>query len=352
MKQSNLALLVIVTLIISSCTGSQKQEDTNTDYKPILKELTEQVILPTYSSLATNAAALTTSTNLFTDGITSEELEAARASWRKTRSPWEMSEGFLFGPADTRGIDPSIDSWPVNTTDLEKVLASSDSLTKDYVKALDGTLKGFHTIEYLLWGKEGNKTAEDFSAREIEYLTACSQVLTDDTKLLESLWNASDQAFASEVIYAGEGGNEVYKSQKSILLEFANGMLDISDEVGNGKINDPYEQKDLKLVESRFSKNSKQDLFYNITSIKNIYFGIFEGTKCLGISDIVAPIDASLDTQIKSEIDAAIFSIDAIPGTFSDAVFNNGPTIEAARQNVRKLQATLETKLLPLVSNL
>ena len=52
----------------------------------------------------------------------------------EARIPWEQSEGF-FGPVDSKGIDPSIDST-VNVEDLNAVLNSKDSLTKEYVDLL------------------------------------------------------------------------------------------------------------------------------------------------------------------------------------------------------------------------
>jgi uncharacterized iron-regulated protein len=93
---------------------------------------------------------------------TEANLANVRQAWREARVPWEKSEGFLFGPVDQQGIDPSIDSWPVNETDLDAVLESGQTLTKSYIDGLDGTLKGFHTIEYLLFGTSSNKQLNEF----------------------------------------------------------------------------------------------------------------------------------------------------------------------------------------------
>ena len=47
---------------------------------------------------------------------------------------------FLFGPVDSQGIDPAMDSWPVNRTDLDAVLNGSNTLDIPFVTALDDTL--------------------------------------------------------------------------------------------------------------------------------------------------------------------------------------------------------------------
>ena len=54
-------------------------------------------------------------------------------AWVAARVPWEQSEGFLFGPVDTFGYDPAMDSWPVNRTDLDAVLASGQAFTPEYI---------------------------------------------------------------------------------------------------------------------------------------------------------------------------------------------------------------------------
>ncbi|MBK8643800.1 MAG: hypothetical protein IPN15_16840 [Saprospiraceae bacterium] len=104
---------------------------------------------------------------------------------------------------------------------------------------MDGTLKGFHTLEYLIFGKEGNKSIASFTQREFEYLRACSQSLHGATKALYFAWKPDQQNFIANVLRAGEPGNSVYPSQKSALQEIVTGMITIADEVANGKINEP-----------------------------------------------------------------------------------------------------------------
>jgi putative iron-regulated protein len=320
------------------------------DYSEVLADVANNVIVQTYTNLDNRAQALLTAVNNLKNNRTITNLSAAREAWVATREPWELSEGFLFGPVDTEGIDPSIDSWPVNQVDLESVLASSSNLTAAFVQNLEGTLRGFHTIEFLLWGGNGQKTIGAFSEREFDYLVAATQVLADDVNKLANAWQANGGNFVSNITNAGKSGS-IYISQKAALEELANGILLIADEVGNGKINDPLEQEDYTLEESRFSNNSKADFSDNIKSVQNVYKGI-NGS---GLTDIVAAKNASLDAQIKADIQAAIDAIQAIPGNFTEAIPANSPTrtaAENAQTKVRTLQATLEGKLTPLISNL
>ncbi len=343
-------LLTAVILLLGAC----KKDDVNpeTDLSPQLQNIGSNVILKTYEDLRDKAAALRTATAALESNPSSATLLAARDAWVLARSPWEQSEGFLFGPVDQEGLDPSLDSWPVNVTDLNNVLASGHALTPAFLANQEGTLKGFHTIEYLLWGTDGQKQVADFTAREFEYLAACSAVLASDTESLYNLWAPAGGNYISHLLRAGESSS-VYVSQKSALEEIVNALIVIADEVGNGKINDPLSQQDLTLEESRFSANSKADFSDNIRSIRNVYTGRFLGFgDSKGVSDIIRGEDTVLDDRVLAEIDAAIAAIQAIPGTFSHAVINNQASVSAAQAGVRQLQETLESEVLPLVNTL
>jgi putative iron-regulated protein len=318
--------------------------------RPILTNAADAVITATYADLANTAGALLTAVQALETTTDAPNLQTARDAWVATRAPWEQSESFLFGPVDTQGLDPSLDSWPVNVIDLEAVLASAVTLTKEFVDGLEGTLKGFHTIEYLLWGDDGLKTADEITAREIEYLVATTQSLSGDATALVDSWSASGGNYAAEFASAGTGSS-VYPSAKAGLQELVNGMLVIADEVGNGKINDPLVQQNATLVESRFSGNSIADFQNNMVSLQRVYTGDKDGDGA-GLDEIVAEADAALDARFANEIQAAIDAIGAIPGTFRDAIFDDATAVETAQAAVRVIQQTIEEDIAPLVSGL
>jgi len=70
------------------------------------------------------------------------------------------------------------------------------------------------------------------------------------------------------------------------------------------------------------------------------------------LTDLVASKNATLDATIKAKISDAITAIEAIPGTFTDAIFNNRTAVQNAQQKVAELKVTLESQLQPLISNL
>lgn len=159
-KKQNAFSLIIFTAFLLPFTSCKKDSEDSTpvaNYSEHISNTTNDVIIKTYANLNTAAGVLETELAALEANQTTANLESARQAWRDARKPWEQSEGFLFGPVDQQGLDPAMDSWPVNVIDLNNVLSNGTALTKTYIDGLDGTLKGFHTIEYLMWGTSGSK---------------------------------------------------------------------------------------------------------------------------------------------------------------------------------------------------
>ena len=350
MTKSTVAILGFVMLLILGCSdnGTTPPEEESFDFGPTLASYTDNVVLATYNDLATKAAALNQAVVAFAASPSDQSLlDAAAAAWVSAREPWESSEAFLFGPAAFLSIDPSLDSWPVDRNQLDNVLASGFQLTPEFISTgLGPALRGFHTIEYLLFRNGGPRVAADVTGREREYLTACTKVLADDAALLFDEW-ADD--FAAEFRNAGRSGSN-YTTQGDAVLELLEGMIGICDEVANGKIADPFDQQDVELVESQFSWNSLTDFQHNIASVRNAYRGGYHlGSDGLGLDEFVRAHDSALDTRLDDEIQAAIDAIAAIPEPFRNNL-DKTAAIEAAQAAAIKIVKTLEEDVKPLLN--
>ena len=351
-----LSFLFLATTTLVSCSDNAAEE-TNANaplYKQVLTDASVGVITETYKDMNDNAAILVTAVSNLTIGDEAE-LTIVKNAWMATREPWEKSEGFLYGPVDTEGIDPAIDSWPVNVNDINNILNSGNAITSNLLEN-NNEARGFHTIVYFVWGIDGNKTAAELTVREIEFLVAATQNLKSKTQQLYNGWVSSQGNFANNFITAGQSGNLFYTSQKTALLELVDGIITIADEVANGKIETPLNGNAGSAMpaaeESRFSNNSKLDFANNIRSIQNIYLGDYNGADGKGLTDVVALSNVTLDTNIKAKITAAIAAIEDIPGTFTTAISNNRAAVQNAQVKVSELQLLLDSSLKPLISSL
>jgi putative iron-regulated protein len=355
-----------LALALGACGGDDDDDDVQPDDggpddggfddREIIVGFADNVVIPTYQLLNERSDALDQAAIALDEDTSDENLDDARTAWIALREPWEQSEGFLFGPVSAQGWDPAMDSWPLNKDDLDEVLASDEVLDQELIRNLPESQKGFHTVEYLLWGQEGEKVALDFTDRELEYLLALTEELTLITSDLASSWTegvGGDAAYREVFTTAGEQGNTTYPSLSSAAQEILNGMSGICDEVAAGKIEGPYAERDPNLVESQYSFNSLYDFQDNIRSVLNAYTGDFPagGTEGPGLDEWVAERDPALDERFKAEIQTAIDALGEIPAPFRDAITDpaNDDLIEAAQQAISTVQATIDGDLSDLI---
>lgn len=347
-------LLAAVSLSAVACSDDDEVVGANFTDSQIILDYADKVVVPTYTLLATRAMALETAVATLSTTPNEANLTAAKNAWVSTRVPWEQSEAHLFGPVSANGYDPAMDSWPVNVTDLNGVLASSNPLTQAYVSGLPEEQKGFHTLEYLLWGEDSTKAATALTPRELEYMKALAAELTAVTRDLSTSWTTGVMgAPAYRTVFTGAGTNSAYPSLGSAAQEILVGMSGICDEVANGKIADPFDAHDPQLVESQFSFNSLLDFADNMRGVLNAYTGDASAAMSTGkgLSDFVVEKDPALDAQFRAEIQAALDALAAIPAPFRTAITTESayPKIEAAQAAIRKVQATIDGPMTKVV---
>ncbi|MEG0851812.1 MAG: imelysin family protein [Flavobacterium sp.] len=347
--------LAMTAFTIASCSDNDEPMvdpvETAT-LKEAVTNTSNNIIINTYGNLNQKAAALHTAVTQLSTSLTVENLTKAKNAWMETRVYWEQSEGFLYGPVDTEGIDPAMDTWPVDVTAMNDILNSSSPIT---VATLENNneARGFHLIEFLLWGENGTKTVDQLTPRQLELLKAAAQDLHNNTQKLHNGWIASAGNFVDNFINPSPNA---YPSYTVVLEEITEGLIIIADEVANGKIEDPLNSEgstpNAELEESRFSNNSKTDFIDNMRSIQNIYLGTANGVgNGKGLSTLVNAKDPVLDAKIKNAISDAIMGLDAIPGTFSNAIFTNRNQVKAAQIKVSALHTVLQGELKPFVVN-
>jgi len=130
------------------------------DLKPIIENYVDEVVLPTYDLLVEKNIALNTAVRNLANNPSSSSFESAAQAWMAAREPWEMSEAFLFGPVADLGLDPNMDSWPLDVEALKNILQSGSFQDLEWEGEFDEddetigaaqNVRGFHTLEFLLF---------------------------------------------------------------------------------------------------------------------------------------------------------------------------------------------------------
>ncbi|WP_165836484.1 imelysin family protein [Taibaiella soli] len=359
MKNKVILLAAAGLLSLAACN---KKDDNNgsatTDFNTlktkVLADFTNNVAVAGYSDLKTSADDLYAKLQTLNNSATDANLSAARDAWKKMRGTWEQCEGFLFGPVEDNDYDPNMDTWPTDYNQMDSLMANASAFTVADVQNYTLSLRGYHPIEYVIFGKDGNKTAADLTAKEKEYMMALAEDLKNTCTSLYSSWSAAPENYAQQVITAGAGSTK-YTKKQDVYLAIIGGMMDICEEVGTSKMKDPYDAYLTEpalaafLVESPYAGTSIADFKNNLIGLQNVYLGTYNGKSGLGLKDLVAAKNKSLDNNIQTKIAVAVSSFDNITLPYGQAIAAQRTQIQATMAALDDLKNTLENDLEPFI---
>ena len=379
MKQlfRTVAVAVAATLILASCEKDNKPTtDDDSKAQAVAVQFVDHAVAPTYSALASNAEQLVEQLVALKASPTDQGLRQACQTFLAAREQWERSEAFLFGAAGDYGVDPHIDSWPLDEDAFSTLmnspamLAALDGEDGDVVagERLGNALLGFHGIEYILFREGQPRSASAITADQWKYVVAVAGDLRNRCYQLEVGWLGSaapashiaklndlemqytvaggDYSYGQNMKNAGKAGS-TYGSHAAALMAIVQGCTDIADEVGSSKIYAAWHGEDITYIASPYSYMSITDFRNNIISIQNVYMGGVEGQRdeSKSLHAYVKSIDEELDGKVLSAIDKALSKINAMPAPFAlhygEAA--NGEAVEACGELSETLDEIIET---------
>ena len=158
------ACAALVDVLEKDLTSFVSQNANDDEMDEIVRTYVDQVVLPTYTDLVSKTAALRQAIVALSNNPSSNAFKNAANLWIEAREPWETSEAFLFGPVADLGLDPNMDSWPLDVDAIKGVMESGkiEELIKwegeydednEDIEAVQN-VRGFHTLEFLLF-KDG-----------------------------------------------------------------------------------------------------------------------------------------------------------------------------------------------------
>ncbi len=313
--------------------------DDNTQMQTVTEHYVNNIVIPIYSNLADATTNLLDAIEALQASRTDANVQRACSAWKSSRQWWEWSEAFLFGAATNYGIDPHIDTWPLDRTELEKLLNNQsqiESLTAESAGSNFGPgLLGFHGLEYIIFRDGEPRSASAISDNEMIYAVAVAGDLCYQTYRLEAAWAGIDNIssnkrevleelemeptdnFGDYMLNAGLAGS-IYKTPADAIEEMLDGCETIADEVAMTKIGKPYTGEDVNYIESPYSWNSLQDFEDNIRGIQFVYLGGLSGKEdsAKSLSTLIASKDAKADQNVRDAISNAIAKIQACQHPF------------------------------------
>jgi len=342
--RKNILYSICLAVAIAGCkkdSNDDSSASTPVTEQQVLDDFVNVLVLPNYADLHAKATALNQAIVTLNGSTNNTNLHIAQDAWRAMRIPWELSEGFLFGPVEDFNYDPSTDTWPVNTVEMDSLLASTNTLTVSDIELLEDALKGYHPIEYLLFGVGGSRDASELGARELQYLVSLSVNLDSVVSHLEEDWTSPPVNYGLELTTAGNGSTR-FPTRKDAFRTIVDAMEHICNEVANAKMEDPLVEHDSEKVESQYAHNATIDFTNNIIGLQNAYFSRYDGHSGHSLHDLVSAKNASLDNAIQSQIDISVSALQNLDPNFGLAIFTQQAQILVAQQQINLLHDNLD----------
>lgn len=329
--------------------------------KPMLSNLSSNVILPTYANLETAANELNTSAQAYSGDCSNNAnaLQSLQILWKKNFGILKQIEIIQFGPAQFGGFYESIDPWVANyidnvtpdTTSINSFISGSTTITTSNVSTLNKLQKGLPAIEYLLFSDvSGNSSASaictGLTSRRMDFMKQLVNLYYISVQGLHSQWKASGSNYVNELPTAGSGSIYFSSEQTAIstlLLQFSNHIEFIRDnKLGYpaGLTSRSGGVRRSTVIESRFANQSIDNLVNNLIGVNNLYTGI-NGP---GITDYVKSANPSLDLRIRQQIGICTANIQSI-SNLQTAINSNSTSLQTAYNCLSSLRTMLTSEL-------
>lgn len=352
MKQF-VTLLFLGALITFSTIGCDSTvEPTESDEIKVLTNIGNNIIMVVYKNLNDDSDPLVAAVQALVASQTQANLDAARQAWLTARVPFEFGEAHEFGPIKQGDIKKKLDFWPADILEINNITSGTATIDQAFVDSRPYGAKGYHGMEYLLWGEDPKnpRLAGSLSARELEYLLA----LAVDHKLLaQSLyqqWLPSGGNYISHLLNAGPN-DTVYTTELAGVQAVVNRLTRISEEVGGEYLGKPYNAKDPRLLESYFSNTSGHDFHNILLGIKAVYTGVYGSSTDNGISKLVRAKKPDLDDSVRAKIDECLVNYLKIREDLNNDVSTSSANGQAALTSGLQLHRIFEDRVKVVLYN-
>jgi putative iron-regulated protein len=348
-------------------TGSERRSY-NYDAKSEIQAYA-QLVADSYGAALIDAQLLKAATDAFLAMPSDETLLRARDAWRIARRSWEQTEAFRFydGPIDISdtGAGPleRMDGWPVDPAVIDYVQNNPTSGIINNMKlaVTRATLAsqstppggsrpvttGWHVIEFLLWGQEvplagepGDRPVTDYlpgqpnNDRRRTYLKLSVDLLIDDMRYLVESWDARSPSSYSTAFRV--------LNQREALGRILNGIAQLAGkELATNRLASALDSKDFRMLTSRFSVNSEQDLIFALRGIRNVWTGDQGGETRPGLSVLLTRVDPALAQRISHTLNHAEESMGALRTPLERETLPAAPNTPA-RQSAERAIADLK----------
>lgn len=356
-----IVILIMVILGVWACSKTNDPVDAfqSFDRKSMLSNLGNNVIIPSFDAFYQKSDALDIAIAAYTADLKNEQkLVAAQAAWVEMAKAWKQASVFKQGPIEDKfllsNIDFSSKGSYLNVTLLEKTISDGTTIDNAYIETKGATVKGIHAIEYLIFDKAkvnaniiGNYTGITGAKRTL-YLKALSVNLKNQAKIVLDDWKNG---------YVTTFVNADSRDINSSLGVLSNKLIDLIYTVRDERMGAPKGNRNSgvpqpDLAESVVSESSILLITNELKGIENAFLGRTPtGTEGIGLDDLLDKLEAKsgdelLSKKIKNQFLLVYTKLNAIPKTLPIAVVDNKVEVQAAYDEIKRLQVMMEVDMI------
>ncbi|MDP4200380.1 MAG: imelysin family protein [Bacteroidota bacterium] len=344
-----LSIVPFSALLFASCSSPTGPTISPSPHNSVvLTDLADRFFVPTYSEFDQRATTFDQSIMVLQSSPTDANLQNSRDAWRVMRSAWEHCYACNIGDIATNATAPTIDPWPVAYDRIDSLLEGTAPINSQSLAGWEEDLRGFHAIEYVLFGSNGSKLAHDLSPRALQYLLVLANDVMATASQIRSSWDsATSGSYYRSFVDAGSG-SDLYPTQRAALLDVTTAISGMCDDLANKGIGLPYQSGNPLLDPSPFSGNTVSEFAARLRGARDVYTG-GGATTGHGLSMLLSSGDSALDREIRSGFDTAIARVSAIPSPFGTAILDRSPLVPTAVDAITSLEDLLNSKLVPII---
>ncbi|MEM6963233.1 MAG: imelysin family protein [Bacteroidota bacterium] len=267
-----LLLMAVATFSFMSC-GDDDDGMTTSDFDrgALLESMADNLIIPNFTALQSSVNDLSTAANAFVQNTAQSELTALRTAWVQAVTDHQHCSAFGFGPAQLLlgSYAEVLGAFPVSESKIEQSIVNPDF---DLENSFDRDIRGFYTVEYLIYGigMSDSEIIASFDQDRKDFLQLIVGELKSNFDRILTEWNGSYRTTftSNDATSAGSplsllynGFVKDYENLKNFKLELPAGLTADQD------------TPDGSLVEAFYSGISRDLVVEHYENSKNIWFG-------------------------------------------------------------------------------
>lgn len=194
--------LLTLVLFLVSCNDDENPDggSDSFDRQAMLINLADNVIIPSYDSLASATTSLKAKVEILQVTVSSENINLVKDQWKRTLSAWQYAGVYNFGPASDRSLIALFNLYPVSATQIEENISGGNY---NLESASNINAVGLQAVDYLLFGIEAESASlADFFTNNPNHLTYLHDIVVLLDSKIQSTMQGWNQSYRSTFVNA------------------------------------------------------------------------------------------------------------------------------------------------------